>query len=60
MSTEALHPFEALMRERIVVLDGAMGTMVQRFRLSEADFRGEPLDNLQHRLLVVNDNQPRL
>jgi 5-methyltetrahydrofolate--homocysteine methyltransferase len=26
-------------RERIVILDGAMGTMVQRYRLSEADFR---------------------
>jgi 5-methyltetrahydrofolate--homocysteine methyltransferase len=41
MATESLHPFEALLRERIVVLDGAMGTMVQRYKLSEADFRGE-------------------
>src|SRR6187200_733003 len=41
MASEILHPFEALMRERIVVLDGAMGTMVQRYKLSEADFRGE-------------------
>ena len=40
MSSETLHPFEALMRERIVVLDGAMGTMVQRYKLSEQDFRG--------------------
>src|SRR6187431_2550964 len=40
MATKPLHPFEALMRERIVVLDGAMGTMVQRYKLSEADFRG--------------------
>ena len=31
----------ALLRERILVLDGAMGTMVQRYQLSEADFRGE-------------------
>jgi 5-methyltetrahydrofolate--homocysteine methyltransferase len=31
----------ALLRQRIVVIDGAMGTMLQRFRLSEADFRGE-------------------
>src|SRR5262245_63807208 len=31
----------ALMHERIVVLDGAMGTMVQRHRLDEAAFRGE-------------------
>ncbi|MFN3297711.1 homocysteine S-methyltransferase family protein [Caldimonas sp.] len=30
----------ALMRQRIVILDGAMGTMIQRYRLSEADYRG--------------------
>ena len=31
----------ALLDQRIVILDGAMGTMLQRFRLSEADYRGE-------------------
>jgi 5-methyltetrahydrofolate--homocysteine methyltransferase len=31
---------EAALRERILLLDGAMGTMVQRHELSEADFRG--------------------
>src|SRR6266536_3053478 len=36
-----LHPLETLLRERIVVLDGAMGTMIQRYKLSEADFRGK-------------------
>jgi 5-methyltetrahydrofolate--homocysteine methyltransferase len=41
MPVEDLHPLEALMRERIVVLDGAMGTMVQQFKLSEADYRGD-------------------
>src|SRR5215211_623355 len=41
MTLDAIHPFEALMRKRIVVLDGAMGTMVQRYKLSEADFRGK-------------------
>jgi len=30
-----------LLAERILVLDGAMGTMVQRHKLTEADFRGE-------------------
>src|SRR5713101_106517 len=35
-----LHPLEELLRERIVVLDGAMGTMIQRYKLSEADYRG--------------------
>src|SRR5688500_158665 len=32
---------EALLEQRILVLDGAMGTMVQARRLTEADFRGE-------------------
>jgi 5-methyltetrahydrofolate--homocysteine methyltransferase len=31
----------AILRERIAVLDGAMGTMIQRFKLSEAQYRGE-------------------
>jgi 5-methyltetrahydrofolate--homocysteine methyltransferase len=30
-----------LLAQRIVILDGAMGTMIQRFRLTEADYRGE-------------------
>lgn len=30
-----------LMSERILILDGAMGTMIQRHKLEEADFRGE-------------------
>ncbi|MDQ2868795.1 MAG: methionine synthase [Verrucomicrobiota bacterium] len=36
-----MHPFEKLLRERIVVLDGAMGTTLQRLHLTEADYRGE-------------------
>jgi len=32
---------DRLVKERILVLDGAMGTMIQRYELSEADFRGE-------------------
>src|SRR5712691_4350120 len=36
-----LHPLEALLRQRIVVLDGAMGTMIQRCKLSEQDYRGK-------------------
>ena len=30
----------ALLRQRILIIDGAMGTMIQRHRLSEADYRG--------------------
>jgi 5-methyltetrahydrofolate--homocysteine methyltransferase len=41
MSTPAVHPLEALLQKRIVIIDGAMGTTLQGFKLSEADFRGE-------------------
>src|SRR6266576_6517694 len=41
MPDNGLHPLEALMRERIVVLDGAMGTMVQQCGLTEAEYRGD-------------------
>src|SRR5262245_16640774 len=36
-TTELLH---RLLATRILILDGAMGTMIQRYRLEEADFRG--------------------
>jgi 5-methyltetrahydrofolate--homocysteine methyltransferase len=29
------------LKERILIIDGAMGTMIQRYKLSESDFRGE-------------------
>ena len=39
MATD-LHPLEILLPQRVVVLDGAMGTMIQRYKLSEDDYRG--------------------
>src|SRR5438128_1254125 len=45
MTTNGLHPLESLLRERIVVLDGAMGTMIQRHKMSEADYRGRRFAN---------------
>jgi 5-methyltetrahydrofolate--homocysteine methyltransferase len=30
-----------LLKQRILILDGAMGTMIQRYKLTEADYRGE-------------------
>jgi 5-methyltetrahydrofolate--homocysteine methyltransferase len=41
---------ERLLAARILVLDGAMGTMIQRRQLSEADFRGERFRNHGHDL----------
>jgi 5-methyltetrahydrofolate--homocysteine methyltransferase len=40
-----MHPLEALLQKRIVIIDGAMGTTLQGFKLSEADFRGERFAN---------------
>ncbi len=37
------HPIEEQLAERIMVLDGAMGTMIQREGLEEADYRGQLL-----------------
>jgi 5-methyltetrahydrofolate--homocysteine methyltransferase len=31
----------ALLKQRIAIIDGAMGTMIQRYKLGEADFRGQ-------------------
>ena len=44
-----------LLAERILVLDGAMGTMVQRHKLTEADFRGERFKNHPKDLKGNND-----
>src|SRR5436190_9969798 len=46
---------DALLARRILVLDGAMGTMVQRYALSEADFRGERFENHAKDLRGDND-----
>ena len=35
-----VHEVDALLKERILILDGAMGTMIQRYKLDEAAFRG--------------------
>ena len=45
MTTRSLPALEKLLRERIVILDGAMGTMVQRYQLREADYRGDRFRN---------------
>ncbi|HJS47713.1 MAG TPA: methionine synthase, partial [Gemmatimonadales bacterium] len=45
-----LAALEPLLRERILVLDGAMGTMLQRARLSEEEVRGERFAGWSHDL----------
>ncbi|HEX2869441.1 MAG TPA: methionine synthase [Ignavibacteriales bacterium] len=44
-----------LLKKRILVLDGAMGTMIQRHKLEESDFRGERFKDHSHDLKGNND-----
>ena len=44
-----------ILNERILVLDGAMGTMLQRYNFSEEDFRGERFKDFPHPLKGNND-----
>ena len=41
--------------ERILILDGAMGTMVQTYGLEEADYRGERFKDVHHDVKGNND-----
>lgn len=44
-----------ILEEKILVLDGAMGTMIQNHNLTEKDFRGERFKDYQHDLKGNND-----
>ena len=44
-----------VLKDRILVLDGAMGTMIQQYNLEEADFRGERFANIQEDVKGNND-----
>lgn len=46
---------EDILKQRILILDGAMGTMIQRHKLEEKDFRGEILKDHPHPLKGNND-----
>ena len=50
-----LEQLRGLLGERILVIDGAMGTMVQSYQLSETDFRGERFAQHPHDLRGNND-----
>ena len=39
--TKRIQQLQTALKERILVLDGAMGTMIQGYKLEEADYRGE-------------------
>jgi 5-methyltetrahydrofolate--homocysteine methyltransferase len=39
--TESMTDIRDLLKQRILIIDGAMGTMIQRYKLEEKDYRGE-------------------
>src|SRR6056297_3551540 len=49
------HPLFDRLKEKILVLDGAMGTMIQNYNLTEDDFRGSVLSNFDQDLKGNND-----
>ncbi len=55
MSVNKVSELQQLLRERIVLLDGAMGTMVPTGRLVEAAFRGERFKTWHRDLKGLND-----
>eukprot|EP00877_Chromochloris_zofingiensis_P009668 jgi/Chrzof1/4955/Cz15g06070.t1 len=55
MKSPAFDQLEQLMQQRIIYIDGAMGTMIQRHKLTEDDFRGTRYKDHSHELKGNND-----
>jgi len=55
MMTERGNKLIAILESRVLLLDGAMGTMIQRYKLEEADYRGELLKKHPSDLKGNND-----
>ncbi len=57
MTTETVTrlPIDQIVQNRILILDGAMGTMIQQHKLEEEDYRGERFVNHQSSLKGNND-----
>jgi 5-methyltetrahydrofolate--homocysteine methyltransferase len=63
--TNKIKHLDRLLRERIVILDGAMGTMIQQCKLDEGMFRGERFKNWRGKDLngcidLLNITQPKI
>jgi 5-methyltetrahydrofolate--homocysteine methyltransferase len=55
MQPDRTQELQTLLNQRILILDGAMGTMIQRYGLGEADYRGERFAEHPHDLKGNND-----
>ena len=64
MPRDCTQQLKNLLQQRILILDGAMGTMIQRYKLSEADYRGERFKDWASDLKGNNDlltlTQPKI
>ncbi|HEX4445088.1 MAG TPA: methionine synthase, partial [Polyangiaceae bacterium] len=64
MTESALHPLEKLLRQRIVVIDGAMGTTIRTYGMTEADIRGTRFADARKDMLNNGDvfslTQPKM
>ncbi|MDX1662873.1 MAG: methionine synthase [Candidatus Promineifilaceae bacterium] len=64
MATDKTRELTEQLEKRILILDGAMGTMIQRYNLQEADFRGERFadwpSDLQGNNDLLNLSQPQI
>ena len=50
-----MNDIRQILKQRILVIDGAMGTMIQQHKLSEADYRGSRFKNSPNDLKGNND-----
>ena len=56
--------FESILQQRILILDGAMGTTIQQYGLGEKEFKGERFAKVEKQLKgnndVLNITQPQI
>lgn len=50
-----MQSIQELLKKRVLILDGAMGTMIQKYKLEDHDYRGERFKNWKHPLKGNND-----
>ena len=55
MTPSRLQQLHAALKQRILILDGAMGTMIQTYNLGEAEYRGERFRDFEHDVKGNND-----
>ena len=55
MAVNTIELLNELLKKKILVLDGAMGTMIQRYKLTEEDYRGERFKDYKQLVKGNND-----